>query len=287
MENVTSLGSGTYIVAVSGGVDSVVLLDVLAGQNSTFHIPHSKLIVAHFDHGMRADSSDDEQFVAGLAKHYGLEYASERGELGAGASEDTARKARYDFLFRVKKQFGARKIITAHHQDDVIETMMINLIRGTGWRGLCSLRNTAEIVRPFLKVSQADIVAYAKSHDLKWHEDPTNQDDSYLRNSVRHELLPKADRNTWLKLYRYQCALAEQIDAELARFQSNKRYDYIMWPEAVAAEIIKQRLGLTRAQAKRTLTAIKTAAPGTTMTVGGNQRLGFTRDMLVVAPSRS
>ena len=96
MENLPVLEKGTYIIAVSGGVDSVSLLDALQKQ------PGITLVAAHFDHGIRPDSRDDEQFVAKLARTYDLQYASERQELGARASEAVARKARYEFLQKMQ-----------------------------------------------------------------------------------------------------------------------------------------------------------------------------------------
>src|SRR5437764_343012 len=124
---------GKYVVAVSGGVDSVALLDMLARSDDL------KLVVAHFDHGIRKDSAKDRKFVEDLAKNYDLPFVYEEGHLGSGTSEAVARGARYDFLHRVKKSHGAQAIITAHHQDDVLETAIINLLRGTGRKGLTSL----------------------------------------------------------------------------------------------------------------------------------------------------
>src|SRR5579872_4982441 len=104
--------SGTYVLAVSGGVDSIVLLDILSRDQTL------KLIVAHYDHGMRVKSDIDARFVANVAKKYGLDFFSETGHLGYLASEATARILRYEFLFKVKKRTNAQAIITAHHQDD-------------------------------------------------------------------------------------------------------------------------------------------------------------------------
>ena len=123
------LAPGTYIVAVSGGVDSIVLLDLLANQEK------AKLIVAHFDHGIRNDSRDDRMFVQDLAVRYELPFVYDVGNLGQGASEAKAREARYTFLRGVRQAAGARSIITAHHEDDVLETAILNIMRGTGRKG--------------------------------------------------------------------------------------------------------------------------------------------------------
>src|SRR3989344_5293986 len=114
-----------YIVAVSGGVDSVVLLDMLIKQKE------HNLVVAHFDHGIRVDSDADARFVWELAKKYELSFEVRREELGDAASENTARSHRYAFLRDIAKKYSAT-IVTAHHADDVVETIAINLTRGTG-----------------------------------------------------------------------------------------------------------------------------------------------------------
>src|SRR3990172_5722177 len=125
---------GTYVVAVSGGVDSVVLLHLLVqkGQRAEGR-GQSKynFIVAHFDHGIREDSKLDRELVQELAKKYNLPFVYNQGNLGPKASEATARDARYAFLNKVKDSVSAQAIITAHHQDDVLETAIINLLRGT------------------------------------------------------------------------------------------------------------------------------------------------------------
>ncbi len=107
-----------FIVAVSGGIDSIVLLDVLVKSGA-------ELVVAHVDHGIRADSHEDESFVHRLADKYGLPFVSTRLALGSRASEDLARRERYKWLETVRAQYSAKAIVTAHHQDDVLETIVI------------------------------------------------------------------------------------------------------------------------------------------------------------------
>ncbi len=179
------LTPGKYVVAVSGGIDSMVLLHVLCS------LPGYELTVAHFDHGMRATSAEDRKFVEATAREYGLPFVCEEGRLGQEASEATARKARYDFLHRIRLSSGARAIITAHHHDDVLETAIINLIRGTGRKGLASLRSTEVVKRPLLGVSKQNIEEYASQHKLVWREDETNSDTRYLRNHVRQVIMPR------------------------------------------------------------------------------------------------
>lgn len=175
-----------YVVAVSGGVDSMVLLD-LASRELT--APAENLIVAHYDHGIRPSSASDRRFVQSKAKDYDLKFFYAEGGLGADASEDLARTKRYAFLNKILKRTGSEAILTAHHKDDLLETVIINLLRGTGRKGLSSLGNRPGLIRPLLEYSKKDLLAYAKHRGLEWREDDTNQDEKYLRNHIRHQLI--------------------------------------------------------------------------------------------------
>src|SRR6185436_20114617 len=124
-----SVRPGKYVVAVSGGVDSMVLLDLLRQK------PKLELVVAHFDHGIREDSAQDRKLVQRIAKAYGLPFVHAKGNLGPKAGEALAREARYAFLRQVQADHDAKAIITAHHQDDMLKTAIMNLLRGTGRRG--------------------------------------------------------------------------------------------------------------------------------------------------------
>ncbi len=281
------LQAGMYVVAVSGGVDSVVLLDLLTKQKNL------DLIVAHFDHGIRVDSNEDAQFVENLAKKYQLPFVGERVELGKNASEEEARNARYRFLRQTAKQHHAN-LVLAHHSDDVLETIIINLLRGTGWRGLSSLRSTAKIQRPLLNFSKQDILNYAKENKLAWREDASNQDVKYLRNYVRLKLLPhfsQQDKSQLHKLQEKQIGLRGEIElAEeqlLSSWQSGEnryfRYPFIMCNENVALELLKAKFGLTRPQLRLVLLAIKTARAGAKHGVNSNLILEFTTSEFIVS----
>jgi len=231
---------GKYVLAVSGGVDSVVLLDILHDKRDI------ELVVAHFDHGIRSDSKDDRLFVQSLAKKYDLPFEYAEGRLGPKANEATARRARYDFLEDVCKAHAAVAIITAHHQDDVLETVIINMLRGTGRKGLSSLASGDKLERPLLHMPKQEIIKYAKSHGLKWHEDSTNQEEIYLRNYIRRRLLPKfseQDKKKMLKLTGQAKVTNKQIDnildEELRRHSNDARLDrqwFRQLPHDVALE---------------------------------------------------
>ena len=284
--------SEPMIVAVSGGIDSVVMLDRLVTADSR------RLIVAHVDHGIREDSAADEAFVASLAQDYDLEYVSTKLNLGTGASEDTARQARYTWLEKICAQYEAEAIATAHHLDDVLETIIINLVRGTGWRGLCSLRETPHRHRPLLRVSKAEIIDYALSHGLQWREDSTNNSMRYLRNRIRTSITPCLDaglRQRLLGLYDAQLNLRHEIETELhvigkqiiAGEQIN-RYPLIMIEEDAAIELLRSWLGesLEQSRYRDLLLFAKTARPGTKWSLDGGRFVLAKARTLIVSPPR-
>ncbi len=264
-----------YVIAVSGGVDSVALLDMMV------RVGGHELVVAHFDHGIRQDSSSDERFVAELAQRYGLPYETRREELGAQASEAHARRQRYRFLHEVAKRHGAR-IMTAHHADDLVETVAINFLRGTGWRGLAALDGAIE--RPLLDLPKAQLLDYARHYKLQWREDSTNQQPQYLRNRVRPrvaQLSDEAKREVRLLRHR-QRDLKRAIEAEVIHLVGAgprySRYLFIHMPAQVAEECLRVMTDgrLTRPQIRRALLAVKTAAPGKRYHAGSGVEFGFT-----------
>lgn len=278
------LQPGSYVVAVSGGVDSVVLLHILATND---HLPTTnyQFGVAHYDHGIRENSEEDRRFVGALAKQYGLPYVYDEGDLGPNASEEAARKARYKFLHTVQVQMDADAIITAHHQDDVIETAIINLLRGTGRKGLSSLRSRDGVVRPLLHIPKAEILVYAKKHGLTWHEDSTNKDTRYLRNYVRLQIVPKLDsakRTKLLDVIEHAKSVNTQIDDILIAMlhtqpegNTLERHRFIMLPHAVSMEVMAAWLRHVQATfdargLMRLTIAAKTYAPGHSIDVDRN-----------------
>lgn len=199
---------GTYIIAVSGGVDSVVLLDVLS------KLPGLTLVVAHVDHGIRPESNNDARFVEEIAGSHGYHYESIRLELGPQASEEQARTARYLFLRQVQQKYFADAIITAHHQDDVVETAILNMLRGTGRRGLSSLESKDGLIRPLLIIPKQELLTYAALHQLRWVEDITNYQNTYLRNHIRNEILATASES-WKAAFLAHLATIRHVNHQL------------------------------------------------------------------------
>ena len=201
--------SGTYILAVSGGADSMVLLDLFARASSERDY---KLVVGHFNHQTRSDNALDSALVERVSQASGLVF-----ELGVAesslASEATARVARYSYLNLLKSKYQAAGIITAHHRDDVIETSLLNLARGTDFRGLVPMRS-GDVMRPLLKVTRSELRDYAHQRQLVWREDYTNLDVANPRNFLRHELLPLATPS-WQQSYERLLFQIGTVSAEL------------------------------------------------------------------------
>lgn len=186
--------SGKLILALSGGIDSMVLADLLLQAEADF-------VVAHCNFHLRGEESDgDEQFVRDYAEKNGLTIYVKQFETEVYAKEHgisiemAARDLRYAWFEELRQQLGYDYIAVAHHADDQLETFFINLLRGAGIRGLKGMQPVnGPIIRPLLDVSRAEIRQYAEEHHLEWREDHTNAETLYLRNKIRHELLPVID----------------------------------------------------------------------------------------------
>lgn len=203
---------GRYVVAVSGGADSMVLLDVLAGAASGRGY---ELIVAHVDHGLRPESAGDAAFVRAAAARYGLSYEEHAAALGH-ASEAQARAVRQAWLQDVRARRQAAAVLTAHHQDDLLETSLLNLARGTGRLGLAPMTTDGTIIRPLLGCTRAQLRAYAAGHAVTWREDPTNADTTNPRNYLRHQLLPAATP-AWRTSYLEKITELNELNKKIAQ----------------------------------------------------------------------
>ena len=196
------------ILAVSGGIDSMVLLERF------FRAEPENIVVAHFNHGTRTSADLDEQFVFSRCKELKVPFETMKVMLGEGVSEELARQKRYDFLYHVANKYGG-EVYTAHHLDDLIESIAINLIRGTGWRGLTPFSDN-RIHRPFIEMGfyKTDILRFAAENKVLFREDPTNATDDYLRNRVRLKLfiMPRAEKERLIDFYKRQAIIRHEIE---------------------------------------------------------------------------
>lgn len=188
------------VVAVSGGPDSVAMLHALHTRSAELGIT---LHVAHMHHGIRPEESNYEQdFVVNLAQSYGLNYTVKRvdvptlrQEMKMG-TEEAARVLRYKFLLDTYTELNANKIAVGHNADDRAESVLLNVIRGSGIDGIGSIRPIRDnIVRPLIDTTRREIEQYIEEHRLSYCIDETNIDIAYSRNRVRHELIPLLERH--------------------------------------------------------------------------------------------
>ncbi len=216
-------------VAVSGGADSVALLCLLLELRAELGIV---LSVAHVNHKLRGEESDeDERFVANLARQHGLELhvceapvdGSHSSEIGSGI-EAAARELRYGFFRRLAREGRVAKIATAHTLDDQAETVLLRIFRGTGIRGLSGIhprivfeeqgRAFGELVRPLLGFRRAALQEFLREQGRSWREDSSNRNIAFLRNRVRHRLLPMIGEESGEAAIEHMGELAEIARAE-------------------------------------------------------------------------
>ena len=184
---------GRVLCAVSGGLDSMCLLDYMTRQKGF------SVAAAHFNHRLRGTEADrDEEFVRDYCAQHRIPFVSGSGDVRAFAEkeglsiEEAARQLRYDFLKETAEENGADAILTAHHADDNAETVLLSLIRGTGSAGLAGIPQVrGNICRPFLRIPRAELAAYAAAHDIPHVEDSTNADPgAAARNALRGTVMP-------------------------------------------------------------------------------------------------
>ena len=186
------------IVAVSGGIDSSALLDLLVRERDLYGL---SLIVAHFNHQLRGSESDgDEQHVMHRASAYGLDFFVERAHTAEYARhmklgiQEAARALRYEFFDKLLISSGFDRVATAHNADDNVETMLLNLFRGAGVQGLAGIpvyRADHKVIRPLLLASRHDIEQYVQLEHIPFREDSSNATDHYSRNFLRHHIVPQ------------------------------------------------------------------------------------------------
>jgi tRNA(Ile)-lysidine synthase len=252
----------TVLVAVSGGVDSMVLLHVLVRLAGALRF---KLAAAHFNHQLRGRASDaDEALVRARCDELGLacfvgRAAVRRMQLKSRASiEMVARDVRHQFLAKTACANGFRSIATAHHADDQVELFFLRLLRGAGsaglsgmtWRGSSPADPRVMIIRPLLDVPKADLLRFAQTHLIPFREDASNQSDDFVRNRVRRRLLPMLRREFQPALTNTTARLVELLRAESdclrdlasAWLSSKRRRRFVALPIALQRWILHAQL---------------------------------------------
>jgi tRNA(Ile)-lysidine synthase len=221
--HLASLGlePGAVVVAVSGGPDSVALLDLIADVGPGLGLAP---VVAHVDHGIAPESGEVARRVAALAARYGLPFRSTALGLGPGAGETAARARRYDWLERLRREVGASYVLTAHHADDQAETVLMRALEGSGPAGLAGMAaRRGSLVRPLLPFRREELGRHLRARGLEAWQDPANADSRYLRSWLRAELLPSLRRRL------------PDVDARLLRLADEAAVERRGWDAALSA----------------------------------------------------
>ncbi|WCJ61052.1 tRNA lysidine(34) synthetase TilS [Fontisphaera persica] len=281
----------SLVLAVSGGLDSMVLLHLLA-RLAPAH--RWRLLVAHFNHRLRGRASGaDARFVALTAQRLGLPLRVEAAEVQAIAQRErlslemAARQARHAFFARAAKHAGAQKILLAHHANDQVELFFVRLLQGTGPTGLKGMEIVSpspadpslQLVRPFLEVPRSDLEHYALTHQVRFREDQSNASLAPLRNRIRHKLLPllttwqpglpQVIRRTMELLRAEDCFLTEA----LAQRQRETGEPPAQWPLALQRRFLTAQLLHLGIAPNFDLIEFLRLHPGQPIMIGEDQRV--------------
>lgn len=202
------------VVGVSGGPDSVCLLDALHTLTKKYNL---ELIIAHVNYGLRGKDSDlDEKLARKLAEKYSLPFEILKNKK-VGKSEDKLRAIRYDFFEKVSKKYKASSIAVGHNLNDQAETVLMRIIRGTGLRGLGAIKfKNGNIIRPLLNIPRKEILAYLRKNKLSYRIDKSNLTNDFTRNKIRNKLIPDIEKefnpNIQALLYKFSESAAADYD---------------------------------------------------------------------------
>lgn len=237
------LGEKKLLVACSGGLDSVALTSLCHNSGFDFALAHCNFKLRE------TESDEDETFVINLGEQLGREVFLKSFDTKVFAQENkvsvqmAARELRYSWFQELQKTKDFDYLLTAHHADDSLETFLINLSRGTGIEGLTGIpeKNDA-IIRPLLQFSRDEILHYAKSETLQWREDSSNQETKYLRNKIRHEIVPKL-KELHLEFLKNYLSTQEHLYAskqQLNRFKEQLRRELFIVEDDVVRIPLKK-----------------------------------------------
>ena len=189
------------VVGVSGGPDSITLLDLLLKLKNQ-NIIKFDIVVCHINHMIREEATSDEEYVKEYCNKHNIECFVKRAEVEEIAkqnkmgTEETGRKIRYDFFYEILEKTKSNKIATAHNANDNAETVLMNIIRGCGTSGLKGIEaNNKQLIRPLIECSRTEIEEYCKQNNLNPRIDKTNFENDYTRNKIRNMLIPYIQEN--------------------------------------------------------------------------------------------
>jgi len=292
------------LLAVSGGVDSVVLCELCYQSNYDF-------VIAHCNFQLRGKESErDEKFVLALGKKYNKEVLVQKFDTSAFAQQnklsiqEAARELRYHWFQELIKEGRARYTVTAHHADDNIETMLMHFFRGTGLHGLTGIPEQSSIAnstRPLLQFRKSDLIAFAKENKLDWSEDSSNESSKYTRNFFRNDFLPslqksypQVEQNLLSNIDRFKDADAlyqyavQSLKKKLCKSRGNEIHIPIkqllgLDNKAIILEIIRE-FGFSEAQIDEVIKLAQAASGSYIQSPNAPFQLIRHRHWLIVAP---
>lgn len=244
----------SIIVGVSGGPDSMALLHLMSSIKKKLDI---EVICAHVNHNVRKESSDEKKFVEQFCQDHNIVFESMKIEdYGDDNFHNEARSKRYHYFGKIVKKYNAKYLLTAHHGDDLIETILMRIVRGSTLRGYSGFSKIVKIddytvLRPFINVTKDEIFEYNRINNITFVQDASNQKDIYTRNRFRKYIVPeikKEDPNVHHKFYKFSTTLLEyndyidkQVEKEISRiFPQNvlKIEEYLKEEKVIQMKII-------------------------------------------------
>ncbi len=232
------------ILGVSGGADSICLLFLLLKYREQKEFD---MVVVHVNHGLRGVAAESDcRYVEDICREKGITFYPVTGDMRALAAaekcsqEDAGRRLRYRAFQAAKEELGGTKIAVAHNGNDLAETMLHHLFRGSGIKGLCGIEPVrGEIIRPLLCLEREEIEDYLREREISWCTDSTNNEDEYTRNRIRHHLLPWAEREVSEKSVSHMCRTA-------ALLSETENYLRVQTEEARAGCVRGNRIGIEK-----------------------------------------
>ena len=285
-EKYDMLPKGVILAAVSGGADSMCLLSVLHELSKAMDF---KVEAAHYNHNLRGEESDrDETFVRSECERMNIPCHVGSGDVSLWAKshgcglEEAGRKLRYEFFYKTAKEIGASRIATAHNADDNCETVIMNITRGTGLKGLCGIPPKRDmIVRPLLILTRSEIEEYLSNNSIPHIEDSSNSSDDYTRNKLRHHVIPVLKEinpdfsGAVANLVRLVSEDRDYLEAQADKLINDMEYISVSaiasQPDAIASRVIRKlsKTELSSQQTEAVLQLIRSPSPSGKISLPG------------------
>lgn len=243
------------LLGISGGPDSIFMLYQFHSIMKEYKL---HLVCAHFNHALRPEADSEEEFVKNICKDLGIKFVSEKKDVNkffdGDSLEQTARNLRFDFFLKLCRHFKIKKLALAHHKDDLIETVLMRIIRGTGLKGLRAFLPKSKfkgltVIRPLIELNKKDILKWLENKNIPYCVDKSNLEDKFLRNRIRLKLIPQL------------CEINPSIAQNLYNLSSSVSLDYDFIYTFSRREFEKLKRGETKREIKLDLEGLKKNHP--------------------------